>query len=196
MQYHCTLNHTISHLNNYTVVMKSWKWQWNYFLINNYSVLSLIFDFLTRFIMQDENSRFQIVSFKFLTLPQSTMKTLNSSYSVLFKACVSHMDLWQYFCCLTKTPSKSKATKKRFDSVWVFFFLFGFFCLFFFFLKQIYKSTIQLPWKNNRILTLLKKNPPQFFWFFRTIGHSCYSLTSLSFSSQKGEDSSEYDSKV
>lgn len=184
---------TPSHLNNYTVVMKSWKWQWNYFLINNYNVLSLIFDFLTRFIMQDENSRFQIVSFKFLTLPQSTMKTLNSSYSVLFKACVSHVDLWQYFCCLTKTPSKSKATKKRFS--------FGFFfCLvsfvFFFFLKQIYKSTIQLPWKNNRILTLLKKNPPQFFWFFRTIGHSCYSLTSLSFSSQKGGDSSEYDSKV
>lgn len=134
MQYHCTLNHTISHLNNYTVVMKSWKWQWNYFLINNYSVLSLIFDFLTRFTMQDENSRFQIVSFKFLTLPQSTMKTLNSSYSVLFKACVSHVDLWQYFCCLTKTSSKSKATKKRF-SFGFFFFLFGFFCLFFFLSK-------------------------------------------------------------
>lgn len=113
---------------NYTVVMKSWKWQWNYFLINNYSVLSLIFDFLTRFIMQDENSRFQIVSFKFLTLPQSTMKTLNSSYSVLFKAYVSHVDLWQYFCCLTKTPSKSKATKKRFSfGVFFVWFLLSFF---------------------------------------------------------------------
>lgn len=89
--------------------------------------------------------------------------------------------MWIYgnsFCCLTKTIPKSKGTEKAF---------------FFFLIKQTYNSTVQFSWKKNRLLTLLKKTPTQ---FFRIIEHSCYSFTSLSFASQKGGDSSEYDSKV
>lgn len=70
--------------------------------------------FFTRMIIQYKKSRLQIVGFKFLTLPQLTMKTLNSSYSVSFKAYMRYVDLWQHFRCLTKIFSKSKSTEKPF----------------------------------------------------------------------------------